>query len=366
MITLDGSYGEGGGALVRTALALSTLTGKPFTVNKIRSGRPTPGLKAQHLSTITLLKLLCDAKTNEISLGSTILNYNPGMIKRGKFTVDIGTAGSISLLLQGVLLPSMFSSGKVTFTLFGGTCGKWQASVDYLQNILLPHLQRFTKKLQVKVLKRGYFPRGGGEVVVEVSPKFSLKKYPDFGSLYEELSFMIPKITLIEKGDLAQIRGVVNVSRELSNNEVGERIKKSAEVHLRKNEVPISIRVEYSNSKSVGGEIVLWAVCSKNDDVHQFNPVIIGSDALIERNKTAEEVGKSAAQTLTASLKKNAPMDKYLADQLLIFMAMTPGSSIAVPEFTPHMETNMYVIEQFLPIVFRKEGNSLLVERKDL
>ncbi|MFH1275891.1 MAG: RNA 3'-terminal phosphate cyclase, partial [Candidatus Woesearchaeota archaeon] len=164
MITLNGSFGEGGGALVRTALALSTLTGQEFKVDKIRSGRPNPGLKAQHLQAINALKQICNAETNEIKIGTTDLYYKPGKIKAGIYNIDIGTAGSISLLLQALILPCMFAPGKVTLNVTGGTCGKWQAPVEYLQNVLLPYLKKFVEKIEIKIIKRGYFPVGGGQV----------------------------------------------------------------------------------------------------------------------------------------------------------------------------------------------------------
>ncbi|MDP3733601.1 MAG: RNA 3'-terminal phosphate cyclase, partial [Nanoarchaeota archaeon] len=156
MIELDGSYGEGGGALIRTALALSTITGTEFKVSNIRSGRKDPGLKAQHLQAINALKQICNAQTNEIELGSTALHFKPGIIKGGNYTIDIGTAGSISLLLQALIVPCMVAPSKVTLKITGGTCGKWQASVDYLQHVLLPYLRRFVEKIELKILKQGY------------------------------------------------------------------------------------------------------------------------------------------------------------------------------------------------------------------
>ena len=155
MIQLDGSYGEGGGSLIRTALALSTLTKKPFKINNIRAGRPKPGLKAQHLTAIKALKEICNAKTKDFELGTTDFWYHPGKIKSGVYNINIGTAGSITLLLQALILPSMFAPNKITLKVTGGTCGKWQASVDYLQNVLLPHLKRFVSKIELKIMKRG-------------------------------------------------------------------------------------------------------------------------------------------------------------------------------------------------------------------
>ncbi len=172
MIKLDGNYGEGGGSLVRVALALSTLTGKEFQVKNIRSGRSKSGLKAQHLAAVNALKEICNAETNEIKVGSTELDFKPGKIKKGIFKIDIGTAGSISLLLQALTLPCLFASGKVTLKVKGGTCGLGQASVDYLQNVLLPHLIRFVDKIELKFLKE--------DITQKVEEKFTLSLTQNF------------------------------------------------------------------------------------------------------------------------------------------------------------------------------------------
>jgi len=162
MIQIDGSQGEGGGQIARTAMALAVLTGKEFEINNIRTGRKQPGLKAQHLSAIRALEKIAEIKTNGVELSSLELKFKPGKVKKGSYEIDIGTAGSITLLLQAVLLPCMFGSGKISLRVKGGTCGKWQASVDYLQNLLLPFLGRFVKKIEMKILRRGYYPKGAG------------------------------------------------------------------------------------------------------------------------------------------------------------------------------------------------------------
>ncbi|MBI2665467.1 RNA 3'-terminal phosphate cyclase [Candidatus Woesearchaeota archaeon] len=360
MIELDGAYGEGGGALARTALALSALTGKEFKIINIRANRPEPGLKAQHVQSIEALKKICQAKTNEINIGSTELVFQPGKIKAGKYGIDIGTAGSISLLLQALILPSMFASNKMTLEISGGTCGKWQASVDYLQNVLLPDVQRFVEKIELKVWKRGYYPKGGGKISIEISPRFKIKDH-NISSLYEELQFRVPKIILTTQGQLEQIRGIINISAELQEKEVGERIKKSAENSLRKLNVPINIRTDYSKTESIGGEVVLWALFSKEGKMDPDNPVILGSDALVEKGRTSEDIGKEAAEKLKEAISEGSPVDKHLADQLIPFMALLPGSEITVQEINKHTLTNIYVAEKFLPVGFKVEGNKISV-----
>lgn len=361
MLEINGSFGEGGGQIVRTALALSALTSQEFKVDKIRSGREKPGLKAQHLEAIKALKDICDAQTSPVAEGSTELWFKPGKLKKGIFEIDIGTAGSITLLLQAVLLPCLFAPGKVTLKIKGGTSGKWQASVDYLKDILLPHFKKFVEKIEVKILKRGYYPKGGGEVLVEISPKFKLKDFKGFADFWPKLKAEVIKINLLDQGRLEQIRGIVNCSRLLEKGEVGERIKRSTENELRKLGCPFDIQVEYGESLSPGGEIVLWAVFSQKGELNLNNPVILGSDALAEKHKSSEEVGKEAALELIEEVKSGGCVDKHLSDQLLVFMALLPGSKIKVSELTPHCQTNMYVIEKFLPVRFQVEGKEIQV-----
>ncbi|MBS3123878.1 RNA 3'-terminal phosphate cyclase [Candidatus Woesearchaeota archaeon] len=366
MITLDGSYGEGGGALVRTALALSALTGKAFTLKNIRAGREHPGLKAQHLTAIKALKEMCGAATNDITIGSTELDFTPGKFKSGTFNLDIGTAGSISLLLQALILPSLFASNKITLHLKGGTCGLGQASVDYLQNVFLPQIQPFVEKLELKIWKRGYYPAGGGEVSLEISPRFKLNKFSSYAAFIAELGLKIQRIILVEQGKLEQIRGRINLSAELQSKEVAERVKIAAEKSLSSLGVPVNIQIEYSVTASMGGEVVLWGIFSQAGKVNFDHPVILGSDALLEKNKPSEQIGREAAEKLIFEISSGYPLDKHLVDQLLVFMALLPGSQIKCSEISEHARTNIYVIENFLPISFSVENHKITAFAKDL
>jgi RNA 3'-phosphate cyclase len=356
MIQLDGSHGEGGGALVRTALAFATLTGKEVKINNIRAGRPKPGLKAQHLTVIRALQEMSGAKCTDIHLGAEEIMFIPGKIKRGNYSFDIGTAGSISLFLQGVILPSMFAPGKVTITVKGGTCGKWQASVEYIKNILFPQLQRFVDKIDLKVLKRGYYPKGGGEVSVEIMPRFNQEE--SYEALLEDLHLKVSKIKLIERNEIIQIKGAVNVSKELGEDEVAERIERSIKGSLTDLEVPVNIRNEYVQTDSLGGDVVLWAMC-ESEDID--NPIILGASSLLERGKRSEEIGKEVVSTLRKELDSKKPVDHYLADQLIPFMGLLPGSVIEASEISNHSITNIYVVEKFMNVGFTIKDNRIEV-----
>jgi RNA 3'-phosphate cyclase len=356
MITLDGSYGEGGGALVRTAVALSALTGKSFEITNIRAGRFKSGLKAQHLHAIKLMKQFCQAKTNPIEIGSTMLRFVPGEVKRGIYEADIGTAGSISLLLQAAILPALFAPGKVTFKITGGTCGKWQAPVEYIKHVVLPQLNRFVDKIEMKILKRGYYPSGGGVVQLEITPRLPFDS--------NEIPFKVAKIMLTEQGELEHIGGTVDLSLELEERKIGERISSAIKAGLKEYDAPCNINVEYAKTRSIGGEAVVWAVFSEKGKVSYDNPVILGGDALVDRSVNSEEVGKKAADMLKKEIQSGAACDRYLADQVVPFMALLPGSEIVTSEITKHTETNMYVIEKFLDVGFTVEGKKITVMKK--
>ncbi|MBI4981071.1 hypothetical protein HZC30_05960 [Candidatus Woesearchaeota archaeon] len=145
---------------------------------------------------------------------------------------------------------------------------------------------------------------------------------------------------------------------------MGERIKAAAESTLKRFNVPISIRVEYAHSLGLGGEIVLWGIFSSGGKVDADNPIVLGSDALIERNKTSEQVGKEAAEKLVKEIEAEKVVDEHLLDQLIPFMGLLPGSEISAKEVSSHAQTNIHVVEQFLPVKFKVIGNKIRVEQR--
>ena len=178
------------------------------------------------------------------------------------------------------------------------------------------------------------------------------------------MNFRTAKIKLVSQGELEQIRGIVNLSSELEDKEIGERIKKSAENLLRDYKVPMNLRVEYANTLSIGGEIVLWGIFSLGGKVDFDNPVILGGDALVEKGKLSEVIGKEAAEMLKKEISSDTAVDRNLADQLIQFMALLPNSEILTREISNHTKTNIYVTEHFLEVGFKIEGNKVIVEEK--
>ncbi|MCX6708183.1 MAG: RNA 3'-terminal phosphate cyclase [Candidatus Woesearchaeota archaeon] len=353
MIILDGSYLEGGGQIVRTALALSSLTGQPFRVVNIRPARKNPGLKAQHVQCVKALQQLCNAKADGAELGSKELLFVPGKIEAKNLTIDIGTAGSITLLLQAVLLPCMFANKTHKLTIVGGTDTEWSMPIDYFANVLVPQYRRVCG-LEVKVLKRGYYPKGGGQVELTIKP---IVKRNEFETFEDFTAALKHKAFVLEQGKLVCIKGTSHASKTLENAKVADRQASAAKQALSGLNVPIEITTEYADTLSTGSGITLWAIFAKNDDIDNENPIRTGADALGELGKPAEKVGTEAAQKLLKEL--NAPVDSHLADNLIPLMALCKPSKITTTQITLHAKTNIWVTEQFLGKTFEIKENTI-------
>ncbi|MBI2650234.1 RNA 3'-terminal phosphate cyclase [Candidatus Woesearchaeota archaeon] len=362
MIQINGGYLESGGQIARTALALSTITQKPFEIYDIRKGRKDSGLKSQHLYCVRSLQELCNANAEGAELGSLHLKYTPKKLIAKNLGIDIETAGSITLLMQSLLLPAMFVSKPITIAITGGTDTKWSQPFDYFNNVLLPQLQRFAK-IEAKLLKRGYYPKGNGKVEIKINPKFRLNDFSNFEEFYEHLKQSIHPYNLIEQHHLIQIKGISHASINLQNAKVAERQAESAHSILKqKYNIPTNIITQYQDTLSAGSGITLWAIFSKNkEDIDENNPIRVGADALGEQGKRAEIVGEEAARSLIMEVESKAPVDRHLADHILPFMALIGDSRIKTSEITSHCKTNIYTIQQFLGDIFRVDGEDKII-----
>ncbi len=358
MIHLDGS--KGGGQMVRTALALSTLTGKPFKITNIRKTKQNPGLKAQHVHCVKALKELCKAKADGVQIGSRELLYIPGKINAKNITIDIGTAGSITLLLQAILLPCMFAQKTHTLTIIGGTDTKWSMPIDYFTNVLIPQYKR-AAGIEVKLMKRGYYPKGGGQVKITIKPEIIRNEFDSFEAF--QLALKHKAFKIIKQGQLISIKGISHASKELADREVAERQAHAAKQSLTQLNVPVEIRTEYAKTLSKGSGITLWAIFSENkEEIDINNPIIIGSDSLGEPGKPAEQVGQEAAKKLLEEI--HAPIDSHMADNIIPLIALCKPSTIKTTKITEHTQINMEVVEAFLGKTFKKENNTITTSEK--
>ncbi|AEA48098.1 RNA 3'-terminal phosphate cyclase [Archaeoglobus veneficus] len=315
MIRIDGSYGEGGGQILRTAVALSCLTGEAVEVYNIRANRPKPGLAMQHLKGIEAAKLISDADVEGLKIGSTRVVFRPRKLNGGKFRIDIGTAGSVTLILQTVLLPSLAAEKESFFEIKGGTDVKWSPPVDYVSNVTLKALSALKAGVKIDVLARGYYPKGGGVVRVSVSP-----------SKLEGFEF--------SEFDCDIIKGISHCSNLPAH--VAERQAKAAKEVLESRGYNAEISCEVRRDFSTGSGITLW--CGYK-----------GGSALGERGKRAEIVGEEAAQMLLKEMESKACFDVHLADQIMPFAAVARGETrYTTSEISLHQRSNAYVIRQFL------------------
>ena len=329
MIRVDGSKGEGGGQVLRTATTLSVITKKPIHIFNIRKGRSHPGLKTQHLEGIKTLAVFCNAKLEGAKLGSTEIKFTPGDIFKKELNVKIPTAGSIGLLFQTLKLPLAYAEHPVTVNIDGGaTFNKWAPPVLYTKNVLLPLLEKMGYKAKIDIQRHGFYPVGGAKVKITVNPCKSFKPLK------------------LERSKTIKISGISVASKHLEKAKVAERQKESV-LKMLSMDYDVKIKTESVDSACPGSGIVLWTET-------------FGASGLGERGKPAEAVGKEAVDDLLKTLKSEAIIDEHLCDQILPFMAIAKGESIiTTPKITTHTETNIWTIKQFLDVDFavKKSGN---------
>lgn len=325
---MDGSHGEGGGQLFRTALAMSALTGEAARIVNIRAGRPKPGLSSQHITAARAVASLCDGETEGLAPSSREVVFRPGILKGGSASLDVGTAGSVTLVLQACLLAAAFAKAPTELRIKGGTDVKWSPPADYFARVFLPHLARMGVHSELRVERRGYYPRGGGLVEVRVEPAASLRP-----------------LSLLTPGKVRQIGGRAHVSNLPAH--IAHRMKTAALKSLMSLEEAKIEEVVYDQSQAVGpgGAIVLWG---------ETENALLGSSGLAEKGVRAEDIGQKAAEALMADLKAGATMDVHAADQLLPYMALAQGSSsFLVREVTAHASTLIWLLTKFTGVDFR-------------
>lgn len=328
MIKIDGSYGEGGGQILRTAIALSCVTQKPVEVFNIRANRPKPGLAMQHLKGIEAAKMITNADVEGLKLGSTRVVFKPKSLRGGNFKIDIGTAGSVTLILQTILLPLIYAENPSRFEIRGGTDVKWSPSVDYVRFVTFEALKELNADVNLELIARGYYPEGGGKIIVEVDPS-KLK-----GKEFEEKSCEV-------------VRGISHCQNLPDH--VAERQKRSAMEILESRGYRVEIDVEVRRGISTGSGITLW--CGYK-----------GSVSLGEKGKRAEIVGRECAEELLKELDREGIFDRHLADQVMPFSAVASGKTVyTTTEVTKHQISNAYVINKFFDNV-RIDGNRIVID----
>jgi RNA 3'-phosphate cyclase len=352
IVCIDGSFREGGGQILRTALALSTLTGRSFRAGRIRSNRPTPGLRPQHLSAIKALSRMSGGRAKGAHIGSQEIEFVPGEVTAGIYDLDIGTAGSVTLLLQALLLPCMFSRGEMTLRIQGGTDTRWSIPVDYFTHLILPVFRQFCG-IEVLGMQRGFYPKGQGALEMRIRPETTFASAKDASSIPAVVRRRFPKLDLRARREAAGVKGVSAAASVLEKAHVAERQAEAARQALG-SKVPAEIAEEYCRTASPGSVITVWAV-------DREGRALAGGDALGERGKPAEAVGSEAAGKLLHTLDTPAAVDVHLADNLIPLLALA-GGTIRTVQITDHIRANIYVCEGFLDVDFKlNEADALII-----
>ena len=320
-VIIDGSFGEGGGQILRTAVALSVVSGKPTQVVNIRAGRSIPGLRPQHLSAIRTLAELFSAHTEGLHLGSRSIYFSPRKQARTTLDLDIGTAGSITLLLQAVIPSVSLTGGEASVQLSGGTDVRGGPTMDYMRHVMFTAYQRLGINVEVEVVRRGYYPKGGGIVKALVRPR---RETPPFQAVGRA---PVPTVSIL------------SVCGKLPRS-VAERQATECEGYLSSRQLQLaSVEARVEDAISPGTSIVAFAGGETS---------LIGGDSIGERGKPAEVVGREAAERFFEEHRSGAPIDSHLADMIVPILACTPGESrFHTSKITGHLRTNLHVASLF-------------------
>jgi RNA 3'-terminal phosphate cyclase (ATP) len=336
MIQIDGSYGEGGGQVIRTALALSAMTTQSVQINQIRARRPTPGLAAQHLSGVLALAQIVDADVTGATSGSQTLTFHPQhRPQTGSHRFDVtelakrGSAGAITLLFQTIWLPLALSQGNSDLHLRGGTHVAWSPPYHYLEQVYLATMARLGLTVKTELDTWGFYPVGGGA----------------FSAIIPGGQQSTP-LNLTDRGDLLRIGGLA-VAAELPAH-IAQRMTNRALNVIKAAGLPVEITPQRVKSAGPGAGIFLLA---------EYEHGVAGFSAIGAQGKPSDQVADEACRDLLRHHQQGAPVDPHLADQLLLPLALTPGeSSFQTSEITQHLLTNAHVIRQFLPVQITIDG----------
>lgn len=329
MRRIDGSHGEGGGQILRSALALSILTGEAMEVHDIRAGRSRPGLMPQHLKAVNAAAAVSKATVQGAVQGSTSLVFEPGPVRSGTWCFEIGTAGATSLVLQTIFLPLAFAAGPSRVTVTGGTHVPWSPCYHYLAEQWIPWMRQAGVQADVNMERAGFYPRGGGMIEARIAPAKELKP-----------------LQLMERGSLRRIK-ILSMVADLPES-----------IALRQGRAAEDLLASWGGERETA---VLTVPAAGKGTMLFLRADFEGGHcsyfALGARGKPAEQVASEAAQALGAFLKSGAAVDEHGADQLVLPLALAGGeSAYRTSCVTRHLLTNIWVTRQFLPAGIAVEG----------
>lgn len=338
IVKIDGSLLEGGGAILRNSVALAALYQQPIEVYNIRANRDKPGLRSQHAKVIESIGKICNADIEGVFVGSNKIRFTPKELTGGEFVIDIGTAGSLTLLLLALIPVATKCPSKVKLLLTGGTDVNWSPPLDYLRYVYKPMLEKLGVDITVCLGRRGHYPKGGGKLSCDIEPVRRLKPI--------EFNFDFPFETRCICGRAHAVRLPCTIA---------DRMVESAIAILSKNDYEIGAfekecyEEKYDTHIGPGTGITIWS-CNNYD-------TILAGDCLGEKGLPAEKVGEQAALNLLSQLKTKRPIDCHLADQLIIWMGISDFPSIInTTRITLHTLTNIEIVKTLSGAEFSIEG----------
>ena len=341
LVRIDGSQGEGGGQILRTAISLSAITGKPVEVINIRANRVNPGLRPQHIAGIKIIAELFHGKFENLKVGAEWIRFSPSdRFEGGSVKIDIGTAGSIPLTLMTVVPAVSLSDNCLQIEITGGTDVKASPTIDYIKYVVAKSYLSIGLKFSVDVLKRGYYPNGGGIVQSTINPCRRPDTIEFLASRHIE-----PKI--------------ISVCSQLPVH-VAKRQVSSALVALEKKDIRCSnYTASIESANSPGSSILVY--CASDQGIY------IGGDSIGELGKRAESVGLEAAERFFESILAQATIDPFLADMLIVPLALSKGRSrYRIARVTPHLLTNLGVVSDIIGCKYnihnQGENNIVMIE----
>ena len=326
LVQIDGSYGEGGGSIVRFSMAFAALLKKPLEIINIRSNRENPGLRTQHLAGIKLIHQIFGGTLQGAEIGSTKIKYFPKQnfsFEANHIKVPIETAASIGLIIQSIQLELANLQEELTIELIGGaTYGMWAPSIDFIEHVTLRYLNLFGINFQIKIEKHGFYPKGGAKVILVINPIKSIKN----------------DLVINKRESISQMKGVSIASKQLEKSQVAERTAKSAQTLLEKNGFTTEIESLYVDSISVGNGITVWTESN----------FPFGSSNVGQRGVSSEKLGQNLATNFLNDWNNGGVLDEYLTDQIIPFMSLHKSEVLTGP-LSQHSATNIWLCNKFLP-----------------
>jgi len=339
MITIDGGAKSGSGTIVRYSVALASLLGKEIRIQNIRARRDKPGLRAQHLKVIQACREMCCGVVEKAVVGSREISYIPReRFRGGEYSWDIGTAGSTTMMAQTLLPLACFAPRPSKFRLEGGLFQDFAPSAYHMKFVLLPLLKQMGIRAELDIIRPGYVPKGGGIMEVRVEPAGKLKP-----------------LRLTERGKLLSVKGIA-LSSHLEEKKVSYRMAQECRKVLGSYGYKAEIQELCDESSlQAGAALAIYAETSLGNR--------IGSDRAGKPDRSSESIGRYVAQSFMKDIGTRATVDRYVADQLIIYAGLSEGvTRYSVPRITEHVETNLWLIEEFLGARTKIEGNLIEIE----